>query len=338
LENDAIVRKEVDFFMVRIALVGTGWQGQGHLNTLKQVQGVELVGICDMNVEMLEKAAEKFQIPGFNDYVQMLEEAKPDGVIICTPPAARLELVRESAERGIHCFIEKPPAKDLEMANQVSEILEKTGVINSVGFMHRYSGLVDRCKELIAGKKIALVRSAMLDGLALRPNWPRWFFDKARSGGPAFDQAIHIFDLSRYLVGEVAQVSGFQGNLVVPKGGDFTVEDSFSLSLQYEGGILQNHAHSWVYPDYVSQIELVSDELHVTLDFAKGSLTGNVDGETISFQTEDALYQQELEAFVQAIREGRQDLIRSSYKDSIKSLSVALAAMEALDSGTVVKI
>jgi predicted dehydrogenase len=41
----------------------------------------------------------------------------------------------------------------------------------------------------------------MLDGIALRPNWPRWFFDKARSGGPIFDQAIHMLDACRYLIG-----------------------------------------------------------------------------------------------------------------------------------------
>jgi predicted dehydrogenase len=152
---------------------------------------------------MLTKAVNKFNVKGFNDYVEMLEEIKPEGIIICTPPEVREFLVREAAERGIHCFIEKPPAKDLEMAKKVDEILDQTGVINSVGFMYRYSRAVESTRELITGRRVVLVRSAMLDGLALRPNWPRWFFDKKRSGGPAFDQAIHIFDLSRYLLGEV---------------------------------------------------------------------------------------------------------------------------------------
>ena len=325
--------------MVRLAVVGTGWQGQGHLTTLRDIKDIQVVGICDLNNEMLSKAVSKFGVKGFNNYVEMLEETNPDGVIICTPPEVREFLVREAAERGIHCFIEKPPAKNLEMAKKVDEILDRTGVINSVGFMYRYSGAVEKTRELIAGRRVALVRSAMLDGLALRPNWPRWFFDKERSGGPAFDQAIHIFDLSRYLLGEVDQVTGYQDNLVVSKGEDFTIEDSFSLTMKYTNGILQSHTHTWVYPGVFTQIELISDELHLTLDLAKGIVSGKVDEQEILFESkDDALYRLELEAFVMAIAENNQDHVLSTYKDSIQSLSVALKVVEALETGLKVKI
>ncbi|MDQ0972553.1 putative dehydrogenase [Neobacillus niacini] len=319
--------------MVRLAVVGTGWQGQGHLNTMKEINEIEVVGVCDLNEELLAKAVNKFGVKGFQNYVEMLDETHPDGIIICTPPEVREFLVREAAERGIHCFIEKPPAKNLEMAKKVDEILGRTGVINSVGFMYRYSSAVQKTKELIAGRRVALVRSAMLDGLALRPNWPRWFFDKERSGGPAFDQAIHIFDLSRYLLGEVDQVTGYQDNLIVPKGEDFTIEDSFSLTMKYTNGILQNHTHTWSYPGVVTQIELISDELHVTLDLANGKVSGKVDEQEILFEAKDeALYRLELEAFAKAISERNPDLVLSTYKDSICSLTVALKSVEALES------
>jgi predicted dehydrogenase len=318
--------------MVRIAVVGTGWQGQGHLSTMQKIAGIEFVGVCELNEETLLMATTKFGVKGFTDYVKMLEESKPDGVIICTPPEVREFLVREAAERGIHCFIEKPPAKNLEMAKKVDEILDRTGVINSVGFMYRYSPAVAYLKELIKGKRVAWVRSAMLDGLALRPNWPRWFFNKEISGGPVFDQAIHIFDLSRYLLGEVAEVTGYQGNLVVEKGGDFTVEDSFTISMKYQNGILQNHTHTWSYPDVFTQIELISDQLHVTLDLVKGSVSGKVEGKAVSFEAEEhGLYQLELEAFAKAIAENNPALVRATYKDSIQSLSVALNALEVLE-------
>src|SRR5690606_9767367 len=98
-----------------------------------------------------------------------------------------------------------------------------------------------------AGRRVALVRSCMLDGLAVREGTPTWFFDKSRSGGPVFDQAIHILDVSRYLLGEVEAVAGFHGNVTVPKSDSFTVEDSASLTLRYASGAMQNHSHSWAY-------------------------------------------------------------------------------------------
>lgn len=324
--------------MVRLALIGTGFQGQGHLKTLKEIDEVELVGVCDLNEEALSKVGNKFGVRTYTDYARMLEETNPEGVVICTPPEARIGPVRAAAERGIHCFIEKPPAKHIKMAEEVQGILNESGVIHSVGFMFRYSQAVERCREWISGRRVALVRSAMLDGLALRENWPRWFFDKKKSGGPIFDQAIHIFDLSRYLLGEIEEVCGFQDNLLVPKSADFSVEESFSLALRYRGGPLQNHLHSWVYPGYMTQIELISDELHLVLDLAQASVSGQIEGKTVSFTGEDNLYRKELEVFVEAIREGSQSLILSDYGDSLKSLAVTLGAVKAVEEGIVVKL
>lgn len=322
--------------MARIALIGTGWQGQGLLNFLIRNTDCEVVGICDVNEEMLNKAASKFDLSAFSDYEKMFDDTRPDGVVICTPPTVRVPLVQAAAERGIHCFIEKPPAKTLEMAEEVSRILNKTKVMNSVGFMYRYSKAVEKCKALLEGRKISQVRSAMLDGLALRPDWPKWFFDKERSGGPVFDQAIHIMDVSRYLLGEVKQTVGFRGNLIKPKTDAFTVEDSISYLVQYENDILQTHTHSWVYADHVAELEFISDQLHLTLDIGNGCLTGTIDGEQVLFESEDTLYSLELDAFIQAINNNRPDFIKSTYADSIKSLSVALAVSESLEEEKIV--
>jgi len=324
--------------MVRLAMIGTGWQGQGHLGNLRQIAGIEVVGVCDTNEELLAKSSAKFGVPGFRDAERMLDEAKPAGLIVCTPPEVRTEPVRLAAQRGIALFIEKPPARTMAMAEEVLGIIEAGGVTNSVGFMYRYSTAVDRMREMLRGRRVAIVRSTMLDGLALRPNWPRWFFDKSRSGGALFDQAVHMIDLSRYLMGEVAAFCGFQGNLTVPKSGDFTVEDSFSLAWRYESGVLHNHAHSWAYPGFVCQFEFISDELHVMLDVGKGTITGQIGGENVAYQSEDALYRLELEAFAAAIREERSDRIRSTYADSMRSLAASLAALHAVETGVVAAV
>ena len=326
--------------MVRIALVGTGWHGQGHLQTMKNIDCIDVVGIYDLNKEMLFKVANKFSVTPYEDYTTMLEETKPDGVVIVTPATARVGLVQEAASRGIHCFIEKPPAKSMEMAEEVSKILVENGVMSSVGFMYRYSKAVEKCKEILTGRKVNMVRSAMLDGIALRDNWPSWFFDKSKSGGPVFDQAVHIFDLSRYLLGEVSMVIGLGDNKVKTKSDSFNIEDSFSLSLNYsQGGPLQTHNHSWVHSEYICQFEFISNELHLTLDLDKGTLHGKVDGEEVSYHAaEESLYQLELEAFAHSIKEERPDFILSTYQDSIKSLSVTLAMLRALENGKVIHL
>lgn len=322
--------------MVRIAIVGAGWQGQGLLSNLRNIPDVEIVGACDLSPEVLVKVSSKFSVPGFEDFVHMLEETKPHAVLICTHPSVRLQFVTEAAQRGIHCFIEKPPAKDLESAGQILDVIKKHGILNSVGFMFRYSQAVSKARELIAGRRVALVRSCMLDGLAVREGTPLWFFDKSRSGGPIFDQAIHIFDVSRYLLGDIQAVTGFQANLTVTKSESFSVEDSAALVFQYKHGAIQNHSHSWAYTGFKAQIQLISDEMDLLLDIGKCTLHGTISGEEINFIGEDMLYRSELEIFIQAIRENNQELIRSSYEDSISSLAFALSAVQALETGNVV--
>ncbi|HET7628131.1 MAG TPA: Gfo/Idh/MocA family oxidoreductase [Bacillales bacterium] len=323
--------------MVRLAVVGTGFQGQGHLASLKKIAGVELVAICDKNEQTLRKAEKKTGLPAYSDCEKMLDERKPDGVVLCTPPEARLAPITKVVERRIPCFVEKPPAKDVRQGEQIHRLFEESGVMNNVGFMFRYAGAVDQCREWLRGRKVSLVRSAMLDGLAFRDHWPRWFFDKEKSGGAIFDQAIHIFDLCRYLLDdEVEAAAGFQENLVVAKSDNFTVEDSFSLSLRYRSGVLQNHTHSWAFDGYYTKIEFISDRLCLVLDLADGSVRGHLDEEPVFFQNEESFYERELAQFAMAIRDQDSTRIRSDFGDSLKSLATTLGIVKALEKNSIV--
>ncbi|MCL6442386.1 MAG: Gfo/Idh/MocA family oxidoreductase [Alicyclobacillus sp.] len=324
--------------MVRLAIIGVGWQGQGLLSHLAQIPEASVVGACDLQVELLAKVEHKYGVRGFTEYEEMFDTVRPDGVLICTHPQVRLPFVRAAAERGIHCFIEKPPAWDFETALRIQQMLEEAGVFSSVGFMYRYSQAVAQVRELLRGRRIALIRSCMLDGLAVREGTPAWFFDKRKSGGPVFDQAIHMFDLSRYLVGEVHAVAGFHSNPTIPKSKGFTVEDSASLAFLYHNQTLQTHSHTWGFRGFRAQMEFVSDEVDLLLDLGRGKVCGTVAGQEVSFEAPDALYRTELEAFVHAIADKRPELIRCTYADSMGSLKLALSASEALEQQCVVEI
>jgi myo-inositol 2-dehydrogenase/D-chiro-inositol 1-dehydrogenase len=148
---------------------------------------------------------------------ERLNEQTLDAVLICAPPTVRLEPIREAAERSIPYFCEKPSAFSLKEAKRIRRILQKTLVINSVGFMWQYHRIVDRAKELIKGCAISLMRSVLLDNAALTSDLPRWFLLKEPSGGPLVDQAIRLLDAARYVLGDIAYVQTFANNLVLPK-------------------------------------------------------------------------------------------------------------------------
>jgi predicted dehydrogenase len=280
----------------------------------------------------------------------MFAESGLDMVLICTPPGFRREPIEEAAARGIACFIEKPPAKDLDEAQRIANIIEESGIIAGVGFMYRYSGAVQKAKELIAGLPVPVIRSIYVCGVALNPNWPRWFFNKSISGGPIFDQAIHILDSSRYLVaessGEVSQIHSFGSNVTLPKEGDFTIEDSHVINLRYQNGTIQSHTHSWAMTPNDFRIELLSKDYHLVVDLNpepgrhRSKLTGHIHKENIiNFDfTEEDFYVNEMQTFLQAVRTKNKCLIRSPYADAARTLQVVFKANQAVEEGNVIEI
>lgn len=324
---------------IAIGIVGAGRVvNRHHAKNLRRLPGVDLVAVSDLNAKAVGQVIDGTQARGYVDYLEMLANESLDAVLICTPPSVRLEPVTAAAERGIAVFVEKPPALDVSRAREVGDVIARSGVINAVGFMYRYSKAVGRLRELIAGERVSLVRSILLCGPALNPDHPAWFFRKEVSGGPILDQAIHMLDLSRYLLGDVEALQAFGSNVIRPKSADFSVEDSVSINLSYLSGTVHNHTHSWAYPDVLIQLEVISDRMHLWLDLP-GGVRGRIGGEAVDYRPEvDEFYLQELQTFTHAVRLGDQSVVRSPYSDAIGTLEAVLAANDSVETGASIRV
>jgi predicted dehydrogenase len=334
---------------LRVGVIGTGGIASKHLHTLSQQKDIQIAALCDIDEAKVKSAAEKNGAAVYTDCVTMFEQTELDFVLVCTPPGFRLQPVKEAASRGIACFIEKPPAFDLEDARQMKQVIEESGIIAGVGFMYRYAGAIQKAKELIGGQPVPIVRSVFVCGVALIPDWPRWFFNKSISGGPILDQAIHILDSSRYLVkdaaGDVEQIQCFGSNVTIPKEGDFTIEDSHVVNLRYGKGTVQSHTHSWAVTQNQVKIELISKDYHLIVDLAPetghhcSTLKGHFKNEPVLFDFSDEdFYVTEMETFLKAVRTKNQSLIRSPYADAAKTLEVVHSANRSAEEGSIIKL
>ena len=143
----------------RLAVIGCGGIGNYHLGHFMQFTDIiDMVGFCDL-VE--EKAKDFSQRAGmgevFTDYREMLDTVKPDMVFVCVPPYCHGQIEYDLIERGIHFFVEKPLALDLELAKDILLKAEKKGLVTASGFQCRYSNLVEPNIEYIKGHKIFYV-------------------------------------------------------------------------------------------------------------------------------------------------------------------------------------
>ncbi len=124
----------------RVALVGLGNAGFTlHLPALAGVSGAICVGACDPDAARRERAASKFSVPTFASFDEMMTAAKPEVVIIATPPDTHADYALRSLARGAHVLCEKP---------FVSSLAEADAIIAAAQAAHRMVALNHEFREM----------------------------------------------------------------------------------------------------------------------------------------------------------------------------------------------
>ena len=114
---------------MRVAVVGLGFVAtRRHLPLWKKQGNVSLVGVCDTNEQAVQEATRRFKVPaGFIDVEQMIREAQPDIIDLCTPPRTHVDLAKLAMERGCHVILEKPMAVTYDECQSLVEYAAVSG-------------------------------------------------------------------------------------------------------------------------------------------------------------------------------------------------------------------
>lgn len=196
---------------VRLGVIGCGQAGaHSHLPALGFVPEVKVVALADGDPDRLNKAAERFHVKRrYDDYVQLLEDPEIEAVAVCVPVESHVETGIAVLDARKHLFLEKPLALNLDEADRLIERAAQSPCKVMLGFNLRWHRLAQRTRELIQQDGLGaleLIRSGLTSYHETIPEWRR---TRARGGGVFFEQAVHHFDLWRFLTGaEVAEVFG----------------------------------------------------------------------------------------------------------------------------------
>ncbi len=204
---------------MRYALIGCGRVAPSHIKAAK-ANGLEIVALCDIDLEKAEAFAEKNSIENpliFSDYKKLVDEVKPDFVAIATSSGVHGEIAEYCALNGVNFLVEKPMAMGIDEANRVIAAAEKTGVVAGVCHQNRFNVAVQELK-----RAIAFNRFGKLSHGNVNIRWCRkedyykqdsWRGKYATDGGALMNQCIHGIDLLRWLMGgEVESVYGLTRN------------------------------------------------------------------------------------------------------------------------------
>lgn len=169
---------------LRVGLVGVGSHVYRNILPALHFLPVTLVGVCDINKELVERTAQEYGVRSFTDAADMFANADLDAVLICVGPRQHPQLVIQAFEAGLHVWVEKPPgvrATDVEA--MMSAVGDRTCV---VGYKKAYRPAVRKAKELAAAPDFGELRSLLAvypmtiprDGAGVldrgdTPNWLR---------------------------------------------------------------------------------------------------------------------------------------------------------------------
>jgi predicted dehydrogenase len=328
---------------INVGVVGMGI-GSRHVENLENVPDAKIVAVADLDLAKAQEIGNRVGARAYPDWQSMLEGSPElDVVILATPASVRREPIRAICDRKIALFCEKPPALSSEEAKAIQEIIEESGVLNTVGFMYRWNHLATRMRELVNNRPLLFARSVVawpiLQGVE-EGYLPKVLFSKAKCGGPLIEQAIHFQDVLRYVTGDdpvSVQAVSTLGNIISKV--DRDCEETTAYVMQHASGMLSTHIQNWSHKGTLIQLQVVGEELDLTMQMEEELwLRGTVDGVAINEVWEGNNYYEEMVGLIDAVQKNDQSLLRSPYADACRSFKVCEAATEAVFSGTEVSI
>ncbi|TDD16693.1 Gfo/Idh/MocA family protein [Nonomuraea diastatica] len=188
--------------MTRIGIIGAGNVAARHADVLSGFPDVTIAGIADTDPRRAEALASRHGAPAYGGHADLLAAGGLDAVYVCVPPFAHGTPEFDVLSYNLPIFVEKPLSLDLPTAENISSEIGRRSLPSAVGHHWRYLDIVEQARDLLAGRPVRLALGHWLDKVPP----VGWWLQASMSGGQIVEQAVHVLDLARLLVGEVTMV------------------------------------------------------------------------------------------------------------------------------------
>lgn len=228
-----------DVGALRIAMLGAGKMARRHIETLKSIDGVQLVGVCSRTRMHADALAVEFGIERvFTNAEHMLAESNADAVFVAVSHEATLEMCSLVARSGVPCLLEKPVGFSSDDVRALADLADASSCLNMVGLNRRFFSVVNQAL-------FAVLHHGPVRGVFVEANEPileyrsRRRFDEWLYDNWMIANSIHGIDLLRMVGGEVASVHSVKRRIKESHG------DNFSASMEFESGALGTFVAHW---------------------------------------------------------------------------------------------
>jgi predicted dehydrogenase len=301
---------------VRVGVVGVGHLGKFHVEKYARMPEVKLVGVADVLSDRLESISGTYQIPGYDDYHQLIPQI--EAVSIVVPTTLHAPVAKDFLTQGIDVLIEKPISRSLPEAEELIALAKAKGCLLQIGHLERFNPAFLKARPSI--KTPLFIESHRLSPFKAR----------GTDVDVILDLMIHDLDLILHLVKFPPQQIQAVGIPVVSPRVDIA-----NVRLQFQGGCVANITSSRISLQEMRKMRIFQPAAYLSLDFGQKSFTmvrleqGEGDSsqppqfiaENGILESGDAL-EMELRSFIEAVRV-RSDPVVSG-EDGKRALAMAL--------------
>jgi predicted dehydrogenase len=153
-----LYREEDGVEKINVGIIGTGFIGPTHIEAIRRLGFVEVVGLAENGIEIAKKRAADLGIPkAYGDYREMLKNEQIQVVHNCTPNHLHFEINKEIILAGKHVISEKPLAMESQESAELLALAQKHGVVHGVNFNYRQHASIQNLQAMIANGNLGKV-------------------------------------------------------------------------------------------------------------------------------------------------------------------------------------
>lgn len=241
--------------MLKLAVVGIGVMGTNHARNYTEIEGVKLVGVCDVDSKRVKDVAHKYKTKAYVDFKKLLSEEKPDAVSIAVPTTLHKDIALYFIKNNIPVLIEKPIAPNLKDAEKIINEATKRNVKILVGHIERFNPAIIKLQELVKENYFGDVLSIVVKRVGLFPS-------RIKDVNVVTDLAVHDLDIVRTLTG------GLPKSILAKGGGSLrpSLEDHAEIFLDYGnfGCFIQVN---WITPIKIRNIAVTGSKGYAEVNY-----------------------------------------------------------------------
>ncbi len=310
---------------IKAAVIGCGSWGRNHARVYRELPGVELAAVSDLNPQTAKQIGDRYGAPSHTDPRPIIDDPSIDLVSICTPTVTHADIATAAIEAGKHVLVEKPMTNTVEEATRLIQAAERNGVKLAVGFVERFNPAVQEAMRRVASGDIGEIILTHATRVSRSP-------DRIGDVGVVKDLAIHDIDIVDQILG-----GGPQSVYAVAGSIQHRFEDYAQINIAYGRNRNAIVSTNWLTPRRIRTLLITGTEGIITVEYSTQQITVENNERLLQpYLPYQEPLMLELRSFTDAVRDDAHP--RVTGEEGLRALSICEAALTSSKTGRQIKL